>query len=717
MVKSMVELLSPAGEYDSFIGAINAGADAVYLAGNMYGARASAVNFTTEEIISALNYAHLFGRKIYLTVNTLTKEEELDKLYDFIRPLYLSGLDACIVQDIGVFKYLKDCFPDLNIHISTQAVVTSFEGALFYKDLGASRVVLARELTLPEITYINTAGIETECFIHGAMCYSYSGDCLYSSFLGGNSGNRGRCKGPCRQPYKVDNKEEYILSLKDMCTVDIIDKLIDSGISSFKIEGRLKSPSYSAGVTSVYRKYIDKYLSDKNAPFVVSEEDRRLLINLYSRAGSGKGYYERVKSKDMITFDKGSYSKVSEEDENRIYDTYIRDTVKIPVEMEFECKVNNIPSLRMNIVSGDNESVSVKGDSPIEAAKNNPTSKDDITKHLLKLGSTVFKCNNFNVISDTGFVPASLVNNLRRDASDKLFDYMISRFGREDLSVKKKLSKDFENDENSYIRAFADNYSQFEYLLKENFYDSVVINSDILFDERFEKTVSGSSKHVLFQFPPLIRKTNSKLFDRIIGALTKYGIKGVYINQIDEYRYVSDRISNIEFCADTNIYSYNSESIKEYKKYFNVLSAPIELNYGFLSDFACNYMEVCLYRRAPLMQTANCIMNSKGKCVKNTIPHSFTYIKDRLNVDFPVRLLCDECLCFNTIYNSKPTSLHNYYSKLKEKGYNKFSLRFTDETTDSVKEITDFYKKIVASGIIENPPYEYTTGHIKSSAL
>ena len=306
----MVELLAPAGEYKSFLGAISAGADAVYLAGNMYGARASAVNFSEEEIIKALRYAHLFNRKIYLTVNTLTKNNELDKLYTFLKPLYESGLDGVIVQDAGVFGYIKDNFKDLDIHVSTQAVVTSRYGAEFYRNLGAKRVVLARELTLPEIKDITAAGIETECFIHGAMCYSYSGMCLFSSFLGGNSGNRGRCKGPCRQPYTVSDgheksKEAYYLSLADMNTVDIIDKLIDSGIYSFKIEGRLKSPSYAAGVTSVYRKYIDFCLENPGKELRISEEDRHMLSVLYSRTSTCRGYYERVNSPKMVTVEKG----------------------------------------------------------------------------------------------------------------------------------------------------------------------------------------------------------------------------------------------------------------------------------------------------------------------------------------------------------------------------------------------------------------------------
>ena len=199
-----VELLAPAGNYKAFIGAINAGADAVYLGGEKFGARAYADNFSTEEICNALHIAHFMGRKIYLTVNTLMKESELEELYDYLLPLYEAGLDGVIVQDMGVFCYIRDHFKDLALHASTQMTLTGVRGASFLKSRGAVRIVPARELSLAEIRKIKEqTGMEIECFIHGAMCYCYSGQCLFSSILGGRSGNRGRCAQPCRLPYQI----------------------------------------------------------------------------------------------------------------------------------------------------------------------------------------------------------------------------------------------------------------------------------------------------------------------------------------------------------------------------------------------------------------------------------------------------------------------------------------------------------------------------------
>lgn len=272
MRNKKVELLAPAGNAEAFYGAVHAGADAIYLGGNRFGARAYAENFSEDELVDCIRYAHLLGRKVYLTVNTLVKESEFSELYEYLMPYYRAGLDGVIIQDMGVFAFIRDAFPQMELHGSTQMTITGEYGAEFLKKQGACRVVPARELSLEEIRRIKeVTGMEIECFIHGAMCYCYSGQCLFSSILGGRSGNRGRCAQPCRLPYTVggNRRECYPLSLKDMCTIENIPELIDAGIDSFKIEGRMKKPEYAAGVTAVYRKYIDKYYEKpgKSFPF------------------------------------------------------------------------------------------------------------------------------------------------------------------------------------------------------------------------------------------------------------------------------------------------------------------------------------------------------------------------------------------------------------------------------------------------------------------
>ena len=307
-----VELLAPAGNVEAFYGAIHAGADAIYLGGSRFGARAYADNFSEEELVSCIRYAHLFRRKVYLTVNTLVKESEMSGLYEYLLPYYKAGLDGAIIQDMGVFAYLREHFPGMELHGSTQMTITGEYGAAFLKEQGACRVVPARELSLAEIRRIKeVTGLEIECFIHGAMCYCYSGQCLFSSILGGRSGNRGRCAQPCRLPYTTGKhpKECYPLSLKDMCTIEYIPELMEAGIDSFKIEGRMKKPEYAAGVTAVYRKYIDKHYEDPKAPLNISKADMHTLSCLYIRIMAvhpGDQRYMRTGSRIYLSGD-GDY--------------------------------------------------------------------------------------------------------------------------------------------------------------------------------------------------------------------------------------------------------------------------------------------------------------------------------------------------------------------------------------------------------------------------
>ncbi|MBQ2987216.1 MAG: U32 family peptidase [Tyzzerella sp.] len=313
-MRNNVEILSPAGSYESLKAAIAAGADAVYIGGTRFGARAYANNLTEEELLEAIDYVHLHGRRIYLTVNTLLKEQELQKeLYKYLLPYYRQGIDAVIVQDIGVLKFIREQFPDLPIHASTQMTVTNVLGAKFLRDLGVERVVTAREMQLSEIKDITEhTDIEIESFVHGALCYSYSGQCLYSSLIGGRSGNRGQCAQPCRLPYCVNDEKnpQYVLSLKDMCTLEYIPELVEAGIYSFKIEGRMKKPEYVALVTAMYRKYVDLYFKYGKQKFFVEAKDREMLMDIYNRGGSHGGYYHIKNGREMLSLKRPNHAGV-----------------------------------------------------------------------------------------------------------------------------------------------------------------------------------------------------------------------------------------------------------------------------------------------------------------------------------------------------------------------------------------------------------------------
>ena len=421
------ELLSPAGNMACLEAALSAGCDAVYAGADRFGARAYAGNFTSDEFMQAIDRMHLFGKKVYLTLNTLIKPDEFRQLHDFVRPFYEAGLDGVIVQDIGVIAMLLADFPGMEVHASTQMSISSVFGARLLKEMGVSRIVPSRELSLDEIRDIITeTGIETECFIHGAMCYSYSGLCLMSSFLGGRSGNRGRCAGPCRQPYSAGRMNgKYLLSMKDMCTIDILDELIRAGIASFKIEGRMKSPEYVYGVTEIYRRAIDKITTDPDKRYVSDSADRDRLVELYSRGGISGGYYHRHNGLALITVEKGSYKR---EDTAR----YESEKPGIALTARFiafaECETELI--LKPAEKEDDSCAVSVKGDMA-ERADKRPMSEPDFRKQLMKTGDSDFYFEKIDIETDgASFVRIASVNELRRRALDMMKEKLLHGYKR-----------------------------------------------------------------------------------------------------------------------------------------------------------------------------------------------------------------------------------------------------------------------------------------------
>ena len=300
------ELLAPVGKMENAIAAIENGADALFVGGKGFNARQAADNFTEDELEEIVKYATLRGVRVYVTVNILIKPQETESLYQYLKYLEEIGVHAIIIQDLGIAHIARKYFPNLRLHASTQISAHSIEDVMFLKELGFKRVVLAREMQLKEIEeIIKTCDIEIETFIHGALCYSYSGQCLMSSLIGGRSGNRGRCAQTCRMRYNLKEdgkllaKESYLLSLKDICSIEFIPELLSAGIHSFKVEGRMKSPEYVASVIRTYRKYID--MAENNEPYNVLEEDLNVLKGIFNRGGFSKGYYYEKGSKKMLT--------------------------------------------------------------------------------------------------------------------------------------------------------------------------------------------------------------------------------------------------------------------------------------------------------------------------------------------------------------------------------------------------------------------------------
>lgn len=423
-----VELLSPVGSPDALPGVIKAGADAVYLSGEKYGARALATNFTDEELISAIRLSHILGVKVYLTVNTLFKENEIEELAAFLEKPVKEKLDGVIVQDIGVVNYIKKTFPQLPVHASTQMSVTGPGGASLLKQLGVTRVVCARELSLKDIIFLKKeADIEVETFIHGAMCYSFSGKCLFSSMLGGRSGNRGRCAQPCRLPYRIgesNDKPEYPLSMKDMCTVSILDKLIRAGIDSLKIEGRMKAPEYAAMVTAIYRKTIDEYY--RSGQVYVSEEDMNILKSLYIRKNSSEGYYFKYNGSSMVTMESPAYKETSAELLKDIRDKFYDDIPRR--ELKIYCSFSVGEEI---LLTGESLGIKVSVKGPkVEPAINKPIDENALKKQLSKLNDTYFYLNSLDIeIDGNGFMPVGSINETRRNLIDKLVEMILSEYG------------------------------------------------------------------------------------------------------------------------------------------------------------------------------------------------------------------------------------------------------------------------------------------------
>lgn len=390
-MKDRVEILAPAGSMECLKAAIAAGADAVYTGGALFGARAYAHNLTEEELLEAIDYVHLHGRRLYLTVNTLIKDREMEKqMYDYLLPYYRQGLDAVIVQDIGLFRFIRKHFPDLPIHASTQMTLTGVDGAKFLEKEGAQRIVTSRELSMAEVKKIaDETELEIESFVHGALCYCYSGQCLFSSFIGGRSGNRGQCAQPCRLLYRTPEakRPQYLLSLKDICTLELIPEMIESGIYSFKIEGRMKKPEYAAAVAFQYRKYADLYLKyyeecpaeeDPAAyamkKYRVREEDRQMLLDLYNRGGFHTGYYHTQNGREMISLNRPNHAGVpavkvlAKKGRNvtakALTDLYPQDIIELPMRKGRE-KADNY-TCKDAVRKGMNVQIPVFADTPFK---------------------------------------------------------------------------------------------------------------------------------------------------------------------------------------------------------------------------------------------------------------------------------------------------------------------------------------------------------------
>ena len=695
------ELLAPAGNLEILKGVIESGADAVYVGGSMFGARAYANNFTEEELLEAIDFAHLRGVKVYLTVNTLIKNSEFSKLYDYLLVYYKRGLDAVIVQDIGVVKAIHEYFPSMEIHTSTQMTVTGADGVRFLSQFGVTRVVMAREVSLAEMKRIHEeTGMELEAFVHGALCYSYSGQCLFSSILGGRSGNRGRCAQPCRLPYTVEGKkDEYILSLKDMCGIKALDKLHDAGVYSLKIEGRMKQLEYACGVVKYYRSYIDSM-----KPVTDADYDR--IKALGNRCGFTDRYYFDHNGSDMVTYVKPNFvSNAAEPSPEKR---------KLSIEGELVLREGEPGSL--TVKRGD---VTYKASiEPVSAALKAPLDKKAAFDRINKTGDTDFEFSHIKAqIGENVFVPNGALNKLRRDAISGLCDKLLKKYYRNDARYadmsrltalpEHVVKSDAAHDEaiNDYTticscmtRAQLDTLIGYEcfdvFYLDFDMYERKTLIQQFADDV---KCLTKRNKKVYLMLPTIFRADSSDYFVSIAKELDKVSFEGFVVKNYEELYLTENLFTGKKVILDYNMYTFNDVSKSAFFEHgVSGDTVPLELNSREIMHRNNIGSQMIVYGYYPLMTTANCVHKNTKGCDKK---QKLIYLKDRYNKSFAVCNNCKEC--YNTIYNSLPTMLIKNISKLKEAGIRSFRYSFTIETPKQIKAVMD--DKVA----------EYTNGHYK----
>ena len=718
----MIDLLAPVGDFECLKAAVQNGANSVYFGADLFSARAFAHNFDIDELKQAIEYAKIRGVKTNLTLNILLKDSEFDSAIKLALKAYEFGIDAIIVQDLGLAMKLIKILPDLPIHASTQMTIHNLNGALKLQELGFKRIVLARELSMNEITHIcKKTNIEIECFIHGALCVSYSGQCLFSSMLGGRSGNRGKCAGPCRLSYDLleNNKKinsGYLLSTKDLCGLDYIPDMIEAGVHCLKIEGRMKSPEYVATVTRIYRKYID--LASSNKPYIIDEADKKELLQVFNRGMSSCGHLSDEPNKKLVYKEKPNHmglflGTVQSYNKNKGYITLklkepisIGDKVSLENEngsytiSELMDKNNNIKETKLNqtvtigrikgnINLGDkiykisskvlsnnskesyknenrkislNCNVTIKKDLPIsikitsdnnipeyndlninyelsyipEKALNKPLDKETIIKQISKTNSTPYVFNNININLDNNLhlSKLSILNEFRRTALDKVYEYAVSKINRQipenisDLEINKKdktldnmrnIATTMSNIKNKKISLLLNIINfKYDYSKLENV-DNIYIPLKYFLNKKYSQILEilNTKAKLYIYFPTILKENYKNLFYTIAKkTVQKYDIKGFVVSNISNIKMLNDLFEDLKqhfkIVANYTFNIFNSNTVLELKQLdISRFTISPESDKEIVSNL-CNYnylqKELIVYGKTPLLNMNYCLL-------------------------------------------------------------------------------------------------------------
>ena len=639
-----------------------------------------------------------------------------------------------IVQDPGVARALKQMAPALALHASTQMTITSVYGARMMKEMGCSRVVTAREMSLEEIRRIHDeTDIEIESFVHGALCYCYSGECLLSSMLGGRSGNRGRCAQPCRLPYEVLNaagerltrEATHILSPKDLCTIGMIPQLAECGIDSFKIEGRMKQAEYAAGVTSIYRKYIDLYEQYGSEAFQVDKNDEKKLESLGSRSGFTTGYYTRHNGSDMITFSKPNHTKTDEKLHETIRETYLQKDLqrKIKGNLKLFCGKN----ATLSVGTGEVE-VQILGE-PVEAAQKKPLDKNTVSEKMQKTGNTSFIFDSLEIeMDDDIFVPIGQLNALRRDALHALEEKLLADTGRIGMAVKPESHKSDIGTGNVrtadiHTADFSTTVSvqtteQLACVCKTDYVTRICLDADTFLRtedtadlQKAYQSITAVGKEACFILPVIFRECTRQRYERLYDTVFTIPFDGIIVKNYEEIGFLQRHAYTGTVMADHDLYTYSNRTQEAFAQSGICRNTvPLELNYKELRHRDCSNSELLIYGYLPLMVSAGCIFKSLKKCQKK---ESLCYLKDRYGKHFAVRNYCTDC--YNILYNSSPLALFGMRQEVESIHPKSLRMQFTTESVKETEKILSFFEKIyIQKGKWEQNDWkDYTNGHMK----
>ena len=767
------EILAPAGDFLSVQAAVNAHADAVYLGGSLFSARAFAGNFDEKELLDTIDYCHMHDVRVYMAINTLLMNKELDRLPDYVLPYYKEGVDGIIVQDVGVVYALSECFPDLPLHCSTQMSVSSIYGAEFLKKNGFTRIVPSRELSLEELKSIkNTVDIELETFVHGAMCYCYSGRCLLSSFAGGRSGNRGRCAQPCRKKYHANDSFLYALSLKDMCTLRCLGELMDAGIDSFKIEGRMKKPEYVAAAVNAYRTIRDMHLSGLDTEKEAKRQEK-LLLDIYNRGGFCQGYYYTQNGRNMLASDRPNHDGLKIGKVNSVKAPFVEvvlcedvspgdvleirsknNCTQITCNVSGKCKGkillkakslksisvgaqvyrirNNalIDNINSTIIENTRKipvsaRVEAQADSPLTIELRVPGDDTKVVLEgpcCLKASSKPVTARNIiDKVSKTGETPF-ILEDINVDLGENVFVQMsvLNNMRREAFQLlEKKLSQRYIRDDGNIKAGCAPDsicnkewFQGFTVSVTTAEQVNIVKNykwvSNVVVDYNMGKHIKELTEAGLNVFLALPEIMRQSKLD-ILFSNDFLQYDGIVVRNMDELGYVVQEGYQGNVIAAPSLYGYNDYAHSFYRSWLGDRIV-------FMSPEELTLDEIQNLKEGTILKLYG---HQKVMIAANCIRSNFfggcgegtmdiNTISDEMGNSFYTRSYCDSCV--NVIYNGVPTCIIDKFEINLGNAIGYYA-EFTVEDAASMKAVMDYIGDKVEGTCTNNPIKSFTRGH------